>query len=162
MQWQLKYQGRLLALLPRWGGGITGIACLLLTALFIGYCYLLARQGEAQPARGLTPLTALCSQPPVYISSNKPYAGPGVHPIAIYHQRGQELDTLTPVRYRPAEWIGTPFEEQDTGDVQLVACAKRIHEAKTAKTCSFAHGKVPLYQAIYRVRVLEVRTGHLV
>lgn len=157
---RLWHSRRTLALFPWWGGGSVASVCLLATAVAIGYCFLIARQNQARPADAGDAPDVLCSRPPSYLPRNPPYAGLGPHPVAVYHEADQRRgNPMVRVAFQPADWARTPYGEQDNGRVELVACADRAEEEKTGRTCKFTHKTVPLYRAVYRVRLLEARSG---
>ncbi|MFF6981369.1 hypothetical protein ACFZAV_27590 [Streptomyces sp. NPDC008343] len=151
---------RSVLVLPRWGGGSVTAVVLLLVATVLGYGYLYARMDGARPARGNSSgLGLACRQPPVFFPGSPPYRGPGPHLMAVYHQPDQSL---------PPAWVradadgSRPGSQQDSAEVQLVACAERVQEERTRRECRLGSGETPLYRAVYRVRILEARTGRRV
>ncbi|MFJ4963202.1 hypothetical protein ACIP6P_12285 [Streptomyces sp. NPDC088729] len=159
-QWRRKK--RLIAF-PRWGGGSIAAVVVLLLSVLLGYGYLYARMGGAQPARGPVELDALCGSPPVYVAANSPYRGPGPHPMVVYHEKDQTSPPAwTRVAVDPSADDGAPLAQEDSAQVQLVACAERVQEERTREVCRLEGGATPLYRAVYRVRVREARTARTV
>ena len=92
------------------------------------------------------------------------YQGTAPHPVAIFMTSPAgflEHTTLYPPK--GAAW--RPSDPDETSDVQLVVCATLAAEVPTGETCGYGPGgivastAVPMSQATYQVRVLEVRTG---
>lgn len=90
------------------------------------------------------------------------YQGKGPHPVAIFMTSSHGFLEQTTV-YPPKGAAWAPSEPEETADVQLVACATLAGEAPTSEKCGYGvvvtSRVVPMSQATYQVRVLEVRTG---
>ncbi len=147
----------------QWGGGTVAVVAAVMTWLSLGYGYLAGRGAGPQPAARGASLSALCAGRTGYFPGNAPYAGPGPHPFAVFEQRSQaDAGVASPVKFEGSTWLGTPFVVSDAAKVQLVACSERAREQKTGLVCILQKRRIPLYRALYRVRVRAAATGRLV
>lgn len=140
------------------GGGWVGVIVLALCGAGLGYGYLLHKVHGPQPANGGSSLALVCSMPPQYFPENSPYQGAGPHPIAVFHLQDQNREH----RLRRVDFTGvlpgSGFSSVDS-QVQIVACSDRIEELPTGLKCDFQGTSAELYDATYRVRLMEARTG---
>ncbi len=147
----------------QWGGGTVAVLAVTAMCIVLGYGYLVARRDGPQAAARGTSLSALCDHPSTYFPGNASYRGQAPHPIAVFQQKNQnEPRPTSPVRFDRSHWAGTPFTQNDTKEVQLVACSERARTEKTGKACALTRSQAPLYRATYRVTVMAVASGRQV
>ncbi|MFD5989677.1 hypothetical protein ACFV6B_39080 [Streptomyces microflavus] len=133
---------------------------LLIVATLLGYAYLYTRMDDARAAGpGTSGLEAVCRRPPVFFPGNAAFREAGPYRMTVFQQQDQSFPR---VWARADTGADRPDSQQDSAEVQLVACAERVQEERTRQVCRLESGETPLYRALYRVRIVEARTGQTV
>lgn len=84
--------------------------------------------------------------------------GSGPHPVVVFESVREGDDYLSKVSIRAGEQ-GDPFNPDDPGDVELVACAERTDAGEEVATCEFTSESVGMQSATAEIKVYEARTG---
>lgn len=84
--------------------------------------------------------------------------GSGPHPVAVFESVREGDDYLSEVSIRPGE-TGDPFNPEDPGEVELVACTERTDTGEVVATCDFTSESVGMQSATAEITVYEARTG---
>ncbi|WP_419702931.1 hypothetical protein [Promicromonospora sp. NFX87] len=87
--------------------------------------------------------------------------GSGPHPIAVFESVREGDEGLSDVWIRSGE-TGDPFNPENPGVVELVACAERTDAGEVVATCDFTGESVGMRSATAEITVYEARTANQV
>lgn len=161
----LRWRGRGHHLRVRSGGGCLLGVCAVMVVLAAGFAHLSERGSLV--AKAGTPkspdLLLACRQEPARMARSARFQGPAPHPLVLFvHQDQSPPDAKKQFAFSGSRWQASAYGPVESDQVQLVACAERGYEERLSQTCRYDEGTAPLFSVIYRVRLVEARTGRRV
>ncbi|MFH8885590.1 hypothetical protein [Streptomyces californicus] len=84
--------------------------------------------------------------------------GSGPHPVVVFESARKDDSSQSQVSLRAGE-SDDPFNPEDPGQVELVACTEHTDAGEEVATCDFTSESVGMRSATVEITVYEARTG---